>query len=106
MKNQSNSTNPSSLSPTARLRKVAIVGALVASFGLPLTANAAKSGASCAKVGRTAKVGKTSYRCAKSAGKLKWVITKKAKTPDTQAPDTKAPDTKAPDTKAPDTKAA
>jgi hypothetical protein len=85
------------------------VGALMASVGLPVVANAAtvKSGASCAKAGRTAKVGKASYKCTKSNGKLKWVLTKK-KTASTDVPstDVMTKDTKAPDTKAPDTKAA
>jgi hypothetical protein len=109
MTNQSKSRKfASSDLPFRRLRKGALAGALIASLGLPVTASAAtvKSGASCPKVGRMAKVGKTTYKCAKSRGKLKWVVTKNtASPPDTKAPDTKAPDTKAPDTKAPDTKA-
>jgi hypothetical protein len=99
----------------SRLRKAAIAVALVASFGIPVTAHAAtaKAGATCTKAGRTAKAGKVSLKCTKSKGKLRWVTVKKkgdttppdTKAPDTKAPDTKAPDTKAPSTKAPDTKA-
>ena len=96
-----------------RLRRLAIASSVIASLAVPLTAGAAtvKSGASCARAGRTAKVGSRSYRCVRAGAKLKWALVgvKKAapdtKAPDTKAPDTKAPDTKAPTTKAPDTKA-
>jgi hypothetical protein len=112
VKTQTSSSSLTAIaSPSVRFRSVAIAAISVSFLGLSLvtgpSANAAtvKSGASCTKSGRVAKVGTSSFRCTKSKGKLKWVLVKKAVAKDTKAPDTKAPDTKAPDTKAPDTKA-